>query len=114
MTAINMAKHYYDELQSEYNKRRAYMLETLDMIGIKYFKPEGAYYTFCDISSFGFKSDIEFTHHLVKEIGVAVVPGASFFGPNSELGNKYVRFCFSRKMETLQAGRERLLKLTKA
>lgn len=113
VTAINIAQRYYDELQTEYAKRRAYMLETLDMIGIKYFKPEGAYYAFCDISSFGFKNDIEFMQHLVKEIGVAVVPGASFFGPDSAIGHNWVRFCFSRKMETLEAARERLLKLNK-
>jgi aminotransferase len=111
VSAIKMEQKYYDELCTEYNQRRSYMLETLDKIGIQYFKPHGAYYTFCDISSFGFKSDIEFTQHLVANIGVAVVPGASFFGPNSELGNRYIRFCFSRKMETLQAARERLLKL---
>jgi aminotransferase len=110
VTAINLQQKYYDELQREYDKRRQYMLETLDLIGIKYFKPQGAYYVFCDISSFNLGSDIEFTDHLVKEIGVAVVPGASFFGP-SELAHKYVRFCFSRKMETLEAARERLLKL---
>jgi aminotransferase len=110
--AVNMDQRYYDELAKEYTERRAYMLETLDMVGIPYFKPQGAYYVFCDISSFGFKSDIEFTQHLVKEIGVACVPGASFFGP-SELANRYVRFCFSRKEETLSAARERLLKLKK-
>ena len=108
--AINMEQRYYDELIAEYTQRRTYMLETLDMVGIPYFKPQGAYYTFCDISSFGFQNDIEFTKHLVTEIGVACVPGGSFFGP-SELANRYVRFCFSRKPETLTAARERLLKL---
>lgn len=114
VTAINLDQHYYDELATEYDERRKYMLETLDLIGIKYFNPQGAYYTFCDISSFGFKSDLAFTEHLVKEIGVAVVPGASFFGPSAELGNKYVRFCFSRQMDTLQKARERLTALNSA
>jgi len=112
VTAINMEQKYYDDLHDEYVERREYMLETLDMCGIKYFRPQGAYYVFCDVSQFGFKDDMEFTKHLVKEIGVAVVPGASFFGP-SELARRYVRFCFSRKMETLKAARERLKNLKK-
>lgn len=111
VTAINLPQSYYDELAREYDVRRKYMLETLDLIGIDYFTPQGAYYTFCDISSFGM-SDSEMMHFMVKEIGVAIVPGASFFGP-SELSHRYVRFCFSRTMETLQAARERLLKLRK-
>lgn len=110
VTAIELEQKYYDELTAEYEERRAYMLETLDLIGIKYFRPQGAYYVFCDISQFGFENDMKFTEYLCKEIGVAVVPGASFFGP-SELARKYVRFCFSRKMETLKAARERLMKL---
>jgi aminotransferase len=107
-----MGQKYYDELAVEYEGRRAYMLETLDMCGIKYFKPQGAYYVFSDISEWGYGTDMQFTEYLVKEIGVAVVPGASFFGP-SELARRYVRFCFSRKEETLVAAREKLLKLKK-
>jgi aspartate/methionine/tyrosine aminotransferase len=112
VTAVNLEQRYYDELASEYEQRRKYMLETLDQVGIEYYVPKGAYYVFCDISHFGFENDMEFTKHLCADIGVAVVPGASFFGP-SELSHRYVRFCFSRKMETLQAARERLLKLRK-
>lgn len=110
VVAINMPQKYYTDLQQEYEERRKHMLETLDMIGIPYFKPEGAYYVFCDTSMMGLGSDLEFTKFLVEDIGVAVVPGSSFFGPSESAGD-YVRFCFSRKMETLQAARERLLKL---
>lgn len=112
VTAIKMGEKYYDELSKEYSDRRSYMLETLDMCGIKYFKPQGAYYVFSDISEWGYGTDMQFTEYLVKEIGVAVVPGASFFGP-SDLARKYVRFCFSRREETLIAAREKLLKLKK-
>lgn len=112
VTAIKMGQKYYDELATEYNDRRAYMLETLDMCGIKYFKPQGAYYVFSDISEWGYGTDMQVTEYLVKEIGVAVVPGASFFGP-SDLARRYVRFCFSRREETLVAAREKLLKLKK-
>lgn len=108
--AINMEQKYYDELNLEYADRRELMLNILDEANIPYFKPQGAYYTFCDISRFGYKTDMAFTKHLVKDIGIAVVPGASFFG-DSALKHNYVRFCFSRKAETLEAARQRLKNL---
>jgi aminotransferase len=111
VTAINMPDKYYAELKAKYAERRAMMLEILDGVGIPYFKPEGAYYAFCDISGLGFKSDMDFTKYLVKDVGVAVVPGGSFFGPEAENRHNYVRFCFSRKEETMLAAKERLKKL---
>ncbi len=63
-----------------------------------------------DISGFGFPNDVEFARHLVSEIGVAVVPGSSFYR-RSELGAQQVRFCFCKRDETLQAAAERLQKL---
>ncbi|MFA6212404.1 MAG: aminotransferase class I/II-fold pyridoxal phosphate-dependent enzyme [Candidatus Obscuribacterales bacterium] len=111
VTAINMPDKYYDELKSKYAERRTMMLDILDGVGIPYYKPEGAYYAFCDISGLGFKSDMDFTKYLVKDIGVAVVPGGSFFGPDAENRHNYVRFCFSRKEETMLAAKERLKKL---
>lgn len=108
VTAVNMPQSYYDELKQEYEERRRYMLETLEQIGIEYYMPQGAYYAFCDISKFGHKNDLAFTKYLVKDIGVAVVPGGSFFGADNPLKHKYVRFCFSRQDETLKAARARL------
>ncbi|MDQ3087121.1 MAG: aminotransferase class I/II-fold pyridoxal phosphate-dependent enzyme, partial [Acidobacteriota bacterium] len=63
-----------------------------------------------DISDFGFKNDIEFTRFLIQEIGVAVVPGSSFYH-DASLGSQQVRFCFCKKDETLEAAAERLGKL---
>ncbi|MBP9091687.1 aminotransferase class I/II-fold pyridoxal phosphate-dependent enzyme [bacterium] len=111
VTAINMPDKYYADLKAKYAERRAMMLEILDGVGIPYYKPEGAYYAFCDISGLGFKSDMDFTKYLVKDVGVAVVPGGSFFGPEAENRHNYVRFCFSRKEETMLAAKERLKKL---
>lgn len=111
VVAMKLGQEYYEHLKAEYNELREVMLNILDEAGITYFKPKGAYYAFSDISDFGFKNDLEFTNFLVKEVGVAVVPGSSFFRP-SELGHKYVRFCFSRKRETLEAARTRLRKLS--
>lgn len=110
ITAMKLPASYYDELARSYNEKRSAMLNVLDRAGIRYFRPQGAYYVFCDVSSFGYKTDVEFTHFLVKDIGVAVVPGSSFFS-RPELGHKFVRFCFSKTTETLQAAGERLQKL---
>lgn len=111
VTAVGIAQSYYDELAAEYKHRREVMLATLDQVGIEYYKPQGAYYAFSEISKFGHKSDLAFTKHLVKDIGVAVVPGGSFFGADNPLKHNYVRFCFSRKDETLLAAREKLKNL---
>ena len=70
----------------------------------------GAYYLFADISSVGYDTDIEFTNYLIKEIGVAVVPGSSFFC-RPEDGQRFIRFCFSKTTETFERARKRLLKL---
>lgn len=110
VTAMRLPQSYYAELAQNYNEKRDTMMSILDEAGIKYFRPQGAYYVFSDISDFGYKTDMEFTHFLVKDIGVAVVPGSSFFS-RPELGRKFVRFCFSKKPETLHAARLRLQKL---
>lgn len=109
-TAVNLPEKFYDELHEEYKVRRKVMLDILDEVGIQYYKPDGAYYVFCDVSNFGYKDDIAITKHLVKEVGVAVVPGSSFFRKSEEPG-KYIRFCFSRQMETLTEAHQRLKKL---
>jgi aminotransferase len=108
--AMRMPRPYYDALAKSYSDRRDEMLNILDEVGIKYYKPKGAYYVFCDISEFGYKNDVAFTEFLVKEVGVAVVPGSSFFRPG-DLGHKFIRFCFAKKPETLAAAKERLVKL---
>lgn len=110
VTAMNFPVSYYEELAKLYIEKRNTILDILDKAGIPYFVPKGAYYVFADISSFGYNSDVEFTKYLIKYIGVAVVPGSSFFA-NKEAGNKFIRFCFSKKPETLAAAGTRLLKL---
>lgn len=110
IVAMNLPQSYYDQLAASYNQKREQMLGILDEAGIRYFRPQGAYYVFSDISSFGYKTDLDFTHFLVKDVGVAVVPGSSFFS-RPELGHKFIRFCFSKRPETLQAAAARLQKL---
>jgi aspartate/methionine/tyrosine aminotransferase len=110
--ALSMPPPYYDRLQSEYEARRDMILPELEKAGFRTFRPDGAYYIMTDISGFGFKDDIEFTRHLIREIGVACVPGSSFYSPEaSGLGSQQVRFCFCKKDETLLLAAERLAKL---
>ena len=108
--ALGLPPSYYEELQREYQKKRDFIVPLLQNAGFKCDTPEGAYYVMCDIAEFGFANDIEFTKHLIREIGVAVVPGSSFYH-DSRLGSQMVRFCFCKKDETLEAAAERLIKL---
>ena len=108
--ALRMPPEYYEELQREYERRRDMLLPALEEVGFKVFRPDGAYYVMTDISAFGFADDVEFTRHLIQQIGVACVPGSSFYS-RPELGARQVRFCFCKRDETLEAAAERLRKL---
>jgi L-glutamine---4-(methylsulfanyl)-2-oxobutanoate aminotransferase len=108
--ALSLPESYYAELQKEYQLKRDFIIPVLQDAGFKCDYPEGAYYVMCDISNFGFKNDIEFTKHLISEIGVACVPASSFYFDKS-LGSQQVRFCFCKKDETLLAAAERFQKL---
>ena len=108
--AMGLPPSYYDELQKEYLKKRDFIVPVLQEAGFKCDLPAGAYYVMTDISDFGFSNDVEFTKHLIREIGVAVVPGSSFYH-DPQLGSQMVRFCFCKKDETLEAAAERLAKL---
>jgi len=110
--ALSLPESYYDKLQKEYQRKRDFIVPVLQDVGFKCDFPEGAYYVMTDISNFGFDNDIEFTKHLIREIGVAVVPGSSFYH-DKNLGNEQVRFCFCKKDETLEAAAEKLQKLRK-
>ncbi len=108
--ALSLPESYYAGLQKEYQSKRDYLVPILQANGFKCEMPQGAYYVMTDISDFGYASDVEFTRFLIREIGVAVVPGSSFYHDKS-LGAQKVRFCFCKKDETLEAAAERLQKL---
>lgn len=110
ITALASPDSYYSELASTYEMKRNLMVDILGRFGFVCSVPQGAYYVMASIGEFGFKSDIDFCKHLVEDIGVAAVPGSSFFS-HSELGADWVRFCIAKKVETLQAAAERLEKL---
>ena len=108
--ALSLPAKYYDRLQAEYHARRDLLVPILEKAGFGVFNPDGAYYIMTDISAFGFPNDVEFTRHLIREVGVACVPGSSFYSV-PERGAQQVRFCFCKKDETLNLAAERLEKL---
>lgn len=108
VTALNFPAEYYTGLAAEYAESRDVLLSYLDRTGLHYSRPEGAYFVMVDISPFGYASDIEFAHWMTKEIGVAPVPGSSFFDGGE---NRYIRLNFAKRPATLHAAGERLLKL---
>jgi aminotransferase len=108
VAGLEMPDSYYAGLQSLYAAKREVFLSYLRRTGLPFTEPQGAYYVMVDISSLGFARDAEAAEWLVREIGVAGVPGSSFF---RESENRFIRFHFAKKEETLRAAGERLLKL---
>jgi aminotransferase len=108
--ALALPDDYYAHLTADYGARRDKMLQVLDKAGFKCFKPRGAYYILTDISGFGYPDDMAFTRHLIEDVGVAAVPGSSFFEDPRD-GSQMIRFCFCKKYETLEAAQERLRKI---
>ncbi len=110
--AMDFPESYYVDLQAEYQRKRDFIVPILKNAGFGCGFPEGAYYVMTDVTDFGFANDVDFTRHLIREIGVAVVPGSSFYHDKVK-GSQKVRFCFCKKDETLEAAAERLTKLNR-
>jgi aminotransferase len=109
-SALSLPAAYYRELAERYRTRRDHLIPALEKAGFVCYRPRGAYYVMTDISSFGFANDVEFASHLVKEIGIACVPGSSFYKHPKD-GSQQVRFAFCKKPETLDEAARRLEKL---
>ncbi len=108
--ALSLSPEYYAKLAEGYRTRRDHLLPALEAAGFKCFRPRGAYYIMTDISHFGFADDVAFVNYLVKEIGVATVPGSSFYR-DAQDGAQQVRFAFCKKLETLDAAAAKLARL---
>lgn len=106
-TALRMDRNYYQTLAKEYSERKNFLTQVLEETKFRIYRPQGAYYIITDVRHFGFSDDTAFAFHLVKKFGVATVPGSSFYSHPS-LGATKIRFCFPKKMETLQQAAERL------
>lgn len=109
LNAFKLDISYFNELRRRYQINRDFFHNELTDLGMRVFKPKGAYYMFADISHFGM-DDLDFADFLVKDEGVAVVPGSSFYSENDNEnpGTNYVRFSISQKLETLKEAIERL------
>jgi aminotransferase len=111
VAAFSLPDGFYLQLAVEYQAKRDLMLDILQRHGFKASPPAGAYYVMADVGGFGFASDSEFAQYLVKEIGVATVPGSSFYiDPAS--APQMLRFCFSKRDETLHEADRRLARLS--
>jgi len=108
--ALGLADDYYAKLAASYRGRRDVLLDILDRHHFTCYKPYGAYYIMTDISGFGFSDDVEFARYLAKDVGVAGVPGSSFY-KSSDQGKNKLRFCYCKREETLREADKRLVKL---
>ena len=86
------------------------MTRILEETGFRCHRPGGAYYIMCDIAGLGFADDVSLARHLVEQIGVAAVPGSSFFHLPGQ-GSNLIRFCFAKRRETIEAAAKRLARL---
>jgi aspartate/methionine/tyrosine aminotransferase len=108
VTALLFDDSYYHELALHYSSKRTLFLKLLDDAGLSYITPDGAYYVMVDISESGATDDVAFCEWMVRDIGVAAVPGSSFF---REKTNNFIRFHFAKKDETLLEAGRRLMML---
>jgi len=106
---LGLGRAYYDTLSTAYRKRRDLLVGALETAGFAPRRPEGAYYVLCDIAPFGFDDDTKFARWLVSEVGVAGVPGSSFYSEPA-LGKHLIRFTFCKTHDVLKAAAEQLLR----
>jgi aminotransferase len=111
--ALGLPPDYYARLADNYRQRRDVLLSMLERHRFVVYKPDGAYYIMTDIGGFGFRDDVEFARYLVKDVGVAAVPGSSFY-KTPGAGRTKLRFCFCKKDETLAEADRRMGKLVAA
>ena len=108
--ALALPDSYYEGLAAGYARRRDRLLGTLDRAGFRTYPPGGAYYVMTDTTGLGWDDDVAFARYLVEEIGVAVVPGSSFY-LDPKHGARQVRFAFCKKDATLDEAERRLARL---
>ncbi|MFQ6013513.1 MAG: pyridoxal phosphate-dependent aminotransferase, partial [Thermoplasmata archaeon] len=109
-SALRMGDPYFEALREEYAARREVLYRALTAIGFACARPEGAYYIMADIRPLTDKDDVAFSRFLIEEVGVAVVPGSSFYADPAQ-GRSFVRFAFPKKIETLREAVRRLEKV---
>jgi aspartate/methionine/tyrosine aminotransferase len=109
--ALDLPASYYTALAEGYARRRDRIVPMLERAGFRVHRPAGAYYVMTEIDGLGWNDDVAFARYLIETIGVAVVPGSSFYNDPAD-GRRQVRFAFCKKDETLDEAERRLAKLT--
>lgn len=112
ITALQLPDSYFSELATGYQAKRDAIVSILERAGLRCSVPKGAYYVMCDLGDLPFENDVAFAKYLVERVGVAAVPGSSFFS-NASGCSRLVRFCFAKRPETLALAAERLELLKK-
>jgi aminotransferase len=114
VTALRLPADYYVRLREAYQARRDLLWDYVERAGFVAWKPQGAYYILTDVAHFmkaaGIADDYAFAMYLIEKVGVATVPGSSFYA-HTELGRTKIRFCFPKTDDVLREAGERLLKL---
>lgn len=110
VAGLELPDSYYVELRDLYARKRQFFLGFLRQTGLQFTEPQGAYYVMVDISPLGFATDTQAAEWMIKEVGVAGVPGSSFF---REPEHRYLRLHYAKQESTLQAAGERLLRLAR-
>ncbi len=108
VAAMAMPPEYYAALADRYRERRDVLCDALEKVGFALERPDGAYYVMCDTSALdAARDDVAFARRLVEEVGVAAVPGSSFYRPDVVDGRSKIRFAFPKRLETLEAAAAR-------
>ena len=110
VVALGLPGSYYAELAQHYTDRRDLMLQMLEHTGFRCTIPRGAYYVMADFSGLSKDDDVTFARHLIETVGIAAVPGSSFFAGSPDEA-RWIRFCFPKKYDTLKEAQARLKKL---
>jgi L-glutamine---4-(methylsulfanyl)-2-oxobutanoate aminotransferase len=111
VAGLELPDSYYAGLRDLYTRKRDLFIGCLQKTGFQFTQPQGAYYVMVDISPLGFQSDTAAAEWLIREIGIAGVPGSSFF---REPEHRFIRFHFAKREETLLAAGDRLAKVARA
>ncbi|WP_301859448.1 pyridoxal phosphate-dependent aminotransferase [uncultured Megasphaera sp.] len=110
VVGLRFPQKYYDDLQELYTRKRDLFCDGLTRLGLQHTKPQGAYYVLMDISEFGWDDDNDFCETMTRKVGVAAVPGSSFF---REPVNNLIRFHFAKSEPMLNEVLNRLENLKK-
>jgi len=108
--ALSFPDDYFTGLAANYREKRDFLVDVLNQSGFHVYQPHGAYYIMTDIAGLGWNDDVAFAQWMIDEVGVAVVPGSSFYR-HPERGRTKIRFCYCKKPETLMLAKELLSKI---